>query len=126
MTAFLSRILVADDDEAFRSTVVRMLEAAGFEVLAASGFGTSLQVLDTSGPVDLLLADLRFAPGTPHGFSMARVIQRRYPQMKIVFMTGGDAQGFALNQPDDVILQKPFQSRELVETLKGVLHRDAS
>jgi DNA-binding NtrC family response regulator len=116
-----ARILVVDDDEAFRRTLLQILKFAGFEGLEADSMTEVLAALDRAEPVDLVLADLRLAPGTPHGFSIARVVQMRYPHVKIVFMTGGDAQGFALGTPDDVVLQKPFKARDLVDTIRATL-----
>jgi CheY-like chemotaxis protein len=122
MQAATPRILVLDDDEAFRQTVVKLLEAAGFEVLEAINMGDVLTKLEQAAPpVDLLLADLRLAPGTPHGFSIARVVQMRHRSVKIVFMTGGDPQGFALAGPGDIVLHKPFRAHTLVETIKAAL-----
>ena len=120
-----ARLLVVDDDDAFRHTVSRILTDAGFEVLEANSFAAALTALDTSAPVDLLLTDLRLAPGTPHGFSMARVIQSRLPSIKLLFMTGGNADDFALSRPDDVVLKKPFRSKELVASVLAALGRDA-
>ena len=121
MEAAPHRILVLDDDEAFRHTVVKLLEAAGFEVLEAVTMGEVLTTLERDAPIDLLLADLRLAPGTPHGFSIARVVQMRHRSVKIVFMTGGDPEGFALAGPGDIVLHKPFRAHTLVETIKAAL-----
>jgi len=116
-----ARVLVVDDDGPFRRTLGQILKLAGFAVLEADNMSAVLAALGGAEPVHLVLADLRLAPGTPHGFSIARVVQMRHPHVKIVFMTGGDAQGFALSAPGDVVLQKPFQARQLIETVTAVL-----
>lgn len=124
MQAFNARLLVVDDDEQFRKVLAQALTSAGFEVLQAGNLAKALAVLDSSGAADLLIADLHLSPGTPHGFSTGRVIKMRCPQIKIVFMTGGDAQGFALREPGDVVLQKPFRTHELIDAVKAALRRE--
>jgi CheY-like chemotaxis protein len=117
------RVLVVDDDQSFRRLVVRMLEAAGCEVVQAADMSGVFAVLAEPARLDLLVTDLHLAPGTPHGYSIARVVQTRQPEIKVVFMTGGDPQAFALCKPEDMVLRKPFRAPDLIEAVKQVLAR---
>jgi CheY-like chemotaxis protein len=116
-----ARILVVDDDEPFRRMVGRFLLEAGFDVVQAGDFTAALAIVEGGDPLDLVLTDLRLTPGTPHGFSVARTCQLRRPEIKVVFMTGGDPHGFALFKPEDIVLQKPFKAVRLVELVRTML-----
>lgn len=124
MPASTARILVLDDNEPFRRTVAHMLATAGFAVAEAGSMSEVLAALDGAEPVDLLLADLRLAPGSPHGFSIGRMVQMQQPQIKLIFMTGGDPLGFALADPTDIVLHKPFRARQLIATIEAALGWD--
>lgn len=115
-----ARILVVDDNAAFRRLTSRRLQAAGYEVAEASDAGSAEQLFATGAP-DLLLIDLRLAPGTPHGYSIARSAQVRRPDLKVVFMTGGDPHGFSLHKSTDILLRKPFSAEELLRIVAETL-----
>ena len=79
-----ARILVADDHEEVRNTIVRLLKRR-FEVLAALGDGpTSLEAAARLKP-DLCVLDISM----PHmsGIEVARRIKQDDPQIRIVFLT---------------------------------------
>jgi CheY-like chemotaxis protein len=54
----VTRVLVADDDEALRSTVTEILRSAGFLVTEAADGDEALAAL-SSGPVDVVVLDVR-------------------------------------------------------------------
>jgi DNA-binding response OmpR family regulator len=108
------RILLIDDDEAFRRTIARILCEAGFAVREAADFAAAMIALDGADEVDLLLTDIVMPPGKPHGFSIAAVARRRRRDLKILYMTGtDDPEQFALFDPEATVLHKPFTAAEL-------------
>ena len=115
-------ILVVEDDESYRRIIVHMLERAGFRVTGAADFAAAMAVLDSAEEIDLLLSDIGMPPGTPHGFSIGSVAQRRRQTLKLLYMTGAyDPTEFALFSEDTALLRKPFTTDELLKAVETAL-----
>ncbi len=78
------RILVVDDDEAVRSTVQAILEETGFDVDSVTTVADALDSL-WGGTFSLALVDLRLPGG---GMNLLAEIQKKYPQIATIVMTG--------------------------------------
>jgi two-component system, cell cycle sensor histidine kinase and response regulator CckA len=110
------RLLVVDDDEPVRRTLLRILEGAGCSVQLV---GSSAEALDwlRSKPVDLLLTDVVL--GKSDGLQLAREARQLLPELKVLFMTGY-ARG-KLNELSLPHLSKPFAASELLTRLRQTL-----
>jgi len=71
----MSRILVVDDEEAYRRLMAKHLERKGFEVESAGDGQTALAVLEGSEPFDVLVTDLMM-PGMS-GLELLEEVKRR-------------------------------------------------
>jgi len=118
-------ILVVDDEPAFRRLVVRMLERGGYRVTAVEDYVTALKHVETDRTIDLLLVDVGMPAGTPQGISIAKMSQMRQAMLKIVYMTGGDAEQVAQFTDGVPVLQKPFAAEQLSKTVESVLRGEA-
>jgi len=115
-------ILVVEDNEPYRRLITRMLEHAAFRVTSAADFAAAMAALDGTDEIDLLLSDIGMPPGTPHGFSIGSVAQRRRQKLKLLYMTGAyDPREFALFSEDATVLRKPFSAAELVAAIEKAL-----
>ena len=74
------RILVVEDDDATRYAMARELAAVGYDVAQACDYRDALPILESQGPVDLLLVDL-IMPGV-NGFALARMARLRRLDLK--------------------------------------------
>jgi len=81
----VTAILVVDDDEVFRSRVLRALASRGFTALGAADHGSALEVARSGAP-DRALVDLRL-PGRS-GLEVVRDLRALRPKMSIVVLTG--------------------------------------
>lgn len=116
------RILVVEDDPAFRRLVVRMLETAGFAVIPAEDFASAITVIESPTPIDLLLADVAMPAGTPHGLSIGRMAELRRSNLKVIYMSGNlDVSELARYNTGDRLLQKPFTQRQLTDAIAELL-----
>ena len=78
-------ILVVDDDESVRSSLVMLLEYSGYRVSTAiHGFDALLQ-LKRSVPA-IVLSDLNMPEMS--GFEFLSVVRRRFPQISVIAMSG--------------------------------------
>ncbi|TAJ23400.1 MAG: response regulator, partial [Reyranella sp.] len=86
------RILVVEDDAQVRAGIVTLLQSLGYVALEAADAEQGLAVLAAAGenggpPVDLVLTDV-IMPGTMTGRGLAEETARRFPEVRLVFMTG--------------------------------------
>jgi DNA-binding response OmpR family regulator len=119
------RVLIADDDDAFRGCVFRHLQKSGdFECLTADSGGDALLQCARRGP-DALLLDLRLRD--INGFDVLRAVRsdRRTRRMPVVLVSGAGradllesagrcAGAFAF-------LRKPVDMDEIAATLRAAV-----
>jgi two-component system, OmpR family, response regulator MprA len=114
------RILLADDDRAVRDSLKKVLEEAGYEVVAAVD-GEDAERKFTSAPVDLLLLDLDM-PGQ-NGWNVFGVINSQNPLLPVVIISGFKNQVDSELIPGvSAFLEKPIDVVTLLETVDSLLN----
>ena len=117
-------ILVIDDEEPVRTVLRQMLEKEGYEVEEAPDGAVGLSLLQDH-PIDLVITDL-FMP-EKEGIETMREVQKSFPQVKIIAMSGGGRMGkldflpMAESFGAQRTLAKPFERKELLEAVSAVL-----
>jgi PAS domain S-box-containing protein len=116
-------ILVAEDNELLRASLVHQLTLLDYRVLEAADAAAALTLLKTH-PVQLVFTDV-VMPGVMDGIGLAREIVAGWPETKIV-LTSGFADrifdGDGLNLPSSVrFLHKPFRRDELAHMIRDTL-----
>ena len=116
-------ILVVEDNEKLRQTVVRQLVSLNYDVVSAADADDALTLLQNRR-VDVLLTDV-VMPGSSDGFALAREVTARWPATRIVFTSGfaetklnGNA---ASPTPPVRILTKPYRRDELARMIRDTL-----
>ena len=114
----MARVLVIDDDEILRGTLVQTLASAGHVAVSASD-GFEGATLFRKDPTDLILIDLNMPYG---GLQTIRVLRAEFPKLAIIAMSGNQSQlsmtgAIGANR----ILPKPFTFPQLDETMIAVL-----
>jgi two-component system, cell cycle sensor histidine kinase and response regulator CckA len=118
-------VLVVEDDEMVRNTLITGLTSDGATVLAAEHPDRALRILsEHPGAIDVLVTDV-VMPGMS-GRELADRMRIARPSMEIVFMSGYNAdevlrQGVLEDQVE--FLQKPFTPDNLTMRLLRVLGR---
>ncbi len=123
----LRKILIADDDRSFRTSLQRLLTRLGHEVDVADSAEKAV-TLCTSENYDLLLIDLGFAPGNMDGLQASRTIRSIKPNLPIVMVTAGSI----LNRYENIIneaqtigarsvLLKPVDLNSLCHVMAGIV-----
>src|SRR5581483_10217773 len=87
------KILVVDDDEAVRETLVMVLRSEGYDVgTAMHGFDALLQIKRTLPSI--LISDLNMPQMS--GFELLSVVRRRLPKISVIAMSGAYHSGDAV------------------------------
>jgi DNA-binding NarL/FixJ family response regulator len=82
------RVVLAEDSALFREGIVRILEAAGCEVVAAVGDRDALLEAASADRPDVVVTDIRMPPtGTTEGLEAAAAIRREHPGMAILVLS---------------------------------------
>jgi FixJ family two-component response regulator len=118
-------IHVVDDDEPYRTALLRLLSAAGFEARGYASTGEFLLHPPPDRPGCLLL-DLRL-PG-PSGLELQDVLQHHKITLPVVFLTAYAevAESVRAMKAGAVdFLTKPVERDELVKAIRRALARDA-
>jgi CheY-like chemotaxis protein len=106
--------MVVEDDSGVRRFACRVLEAAGFRILAAPD-GPTAVATSTDGPVDLLLTDMVMP--TMSGREVANRLTAAQPGLRVLFMSGHTDKGIVhsgiLDSGID-FLAKPFTAEALL------------
>jgi len=111
------RILFVEDDELVREAVMRGLEEAGFEVLAAANGERALAMMEAGLDVDVVFSDI-VMPGKLSGIDLAGILRERRPGLPVVLATGYTDQRATV--PGVQVLAKPYEIGQLVELLSSL------
>ena len=111
-------IAVVDDNPAILKLAAKVLRIQGYRVLEAGCGAEAMDVAERHDkPVDLLLTDIDL-PGMD-GVSLSREVRERWPEAKVVFMSGSATPDSVGSEP---FLSKPFALRELVALIDDSLN----
>ncbi len=116
-------ILVAEDDEGVRATVIEILGDLGYRILKASDAASALAIIESGVHIDLLFTDV-VMPGTLRSPELARKARQHLPHIAVLFTSGytenAIVHGGRLDAGVDLI-GKPYTQEALARKLRYVL-----
>jgi signal transduction histidine kinase/ActR/RegA family two-component response regulator len=119
-----ARILVVEDDNFVRDSIVLSLEAFGHAVTQAASGEAALRELQHTRP-DLIITDY-LMPGITGAELMLRA-REVFPGIPMIIATGyADMKAIDQVLGDDILLRKPFQLAELARSVERALGRDSA
>ena len=116
-------ILVAEDDDGVRATVVELLADLGYRVLTARDAASALSVIESGVPIDLLFTDV-VMPGKLRSPELARMARERIPGIAVLFTSGYTENSIVHDGRLDsgvALLSKPYTREALARKLRQVL-----
>ncbi|WP_372396477.1 response regulator [Azospirillum sp. HJ39] len=117
-------VLVVEDDEEVRQTVVALLADLDYRVLQARDAQSALAILESGVPIDLLFTDV-VMPGPLRSPELARKAQERLPNLAVLF-TSGYTQNAIVHggrlDPGVELLSKPYTREVLARKIRQVLN----
>ena len=122
------RILLVDDEEVIIKTVGTRLEMEGYEVLVAVDGDEALEKANAERP-DLIILDLMLPK--KNGHQVCALLKRESSARKIpvVICTARASQKDEQASYEcgaDAYIRKPFQTRELLDTIRRLIARPAA
>ena len=116
-------ILVVEDDEEVRNTVVEMLTDLGYRVLRAVDAQSGLSVVESGIPIDVLFTDV-VMPGPMKSTELARQAKERLPNVAVLFTSGYTENSIVHGgrlDPGVELLSKPYTREALARKIRHVL-----
>lgn len=120
----MARILLIDDDDAFRGTLWQVLEREGYQVEEARDGLEGLQHY-RAAPTDLIITDILMPE--QEGLETIRRLREEHPEAKIIAISGGGWKGtldflpLAKRFGAQHTLWKPFPRERLLDAVHALL-----
>ena len=115
----MQRILVVEDNDAFRETVRDLLRDAGYKVRGARNVHKATKRL-TKHAFDLVLTDFDLSDAT--GLDVLEVAGSRNPTIKLIVMSASaEFSDQAIQSGAARFLEKPFGAQVLLDTIAELL-----
>lgn len=124
-TGGTERIVVCEDEAPVLETMVKILGAAGYEVLPANGLPMALEHLRERGPCDLLVTDLVMPSGS--GYALAQQARTLDPGLPVLFVSGYDPTTEIAESAysQHFVVPKPFTAATLLNRVRALLDQRA-
>ena len=119
-----ARILVVDDEEQVRGSMVRLLERLGYDAVGVEDGESALRRV-RAHPTDLVITDMQM-PGKS-GLELLLELRALDPRLPVIAMSGGDSSkqldllGSAGLLGAVAVVPKPYTVDELVMAVRGAL-----
>ena len=123
VTGGTETILVAEDDDEVRATVVEMLGDLGYSVLKARDAASALTVIESGVSIDLLFTDV-VMPGPLRSPDLARKARERLPDLVVLFTSGYTENSIVHDGRLDAgveLLSKPYSRETLARKIRATL-----
>ena len=119
-----AKILIVDDEEPIRRSLVRLLDRVGFECATAADAAEARQML-TAEPFDLMLCDVTM-PGES-GLSLLAHAHDAHPELAVIMVTAIDSPSTqpAVQDAAYSYIIKPFDTNMILINIVGALNRRA-
>jgi CheY-like chemotaxis protein len=116
-------ILVVDDDDMVRKSVIAQMKSLGYSTIEASNPDIALEVIERDEPIDLLFSDI-VMPGSIDGIELARRTRQRRPTLRILLTSGyPDLKTSRAEEAHTQweVLKKPYRRSDLQAALREIL-----
>ena len=115
-------ILLVDDEALVRMVGADILTDADFRGIDAVNADEALAMLEARSDVRVLVTDVEM-PGALDGFTLARLVDKTWPQIGIVVVSGRAQPAEGDLPPKALFLGKPYTPDALVKAVRSILPR---
>lgn len=115
-----SVVLVVEDELMLRMRAVDIVEDAGFLPVEAVNADEAIRILEARDDISVLFTDIQM-PGSMDGLKLAHVVHARWPQIRIILVSGQIAVTEADKPESSKFFPKPLEIEQMVGELQGMV-----
>lgn len=112
-------ILLVEDDPLILEATAALLADGGCSVRRAASADEALAALGDSPPPAVLVTDISLAKGDRSGLALARTVAERWPEVKLLIVSGAHRPPREDYPEGALFFTKPFADGALLRMVKG-------
>jgi CheY-like chemotaxis protein len=113
-------VLVVEDDMMLRMRSVDIVEDAGYIPVEAVDADEAFVILQSRSDIALLFTDIQM-PGSMDGLQLAHAVYQRWPQLKIILVSGKLKLSSAEIPRDSRFFGKPLVSGQIITEMQDMI-----
>ena len=117
-------VLVVEDEMVLRMRAVDIVEDAGFVPIEATSADEAIEILESRDDISLLFTDIQM-PGSMDGLKLAHATHTRWPDIKIILVSGQIAVTDADKPDDSKFFPKPVEIEQMIAELQAMIGNGA-
>jgi two-component sensor histidine kinase/CheY-like chemotaxis protein len=114
------KVLVVEDEMVLRMRAADIVEDAGFTPVEAVNADEALAILESRSDIAVLFTDIQM-PGSMDGLKLAHAVHHRWPDIKIVLVSGQVKPSDAERPADSRFFGKPLGVEQMIAELKTMV-----
>ena len=113
-------VLIVEDDMILRMRSVDIVEDAGYTPVEAVDADQAFGILRSRSDIALLFTDIQM-PGSMDGLQLAHAVYERWPQLKIILVSGQLKLSSAEIPRDSRFFGKPLVSGQIITEMQDMI-----
>src|SRR3954447_24626585 len=113
-------VLVVEDELLVRLSAIDMIQAAGFEAIAAPDANEAIRLLESRNDIRAVFTDVQM-PGSMDGLHLALVVRNRWPPIGLIVTSGRTDIVESELPTGGRFLRKPYGPAQIQATLRQVI-----
>lgn len=113
-------MLIVEDEDLICEDAVRIIQAAGFDVIACANGDDALTILEARNDIAVVFTDIQM-PGSMDGLKLAAAVRDRWPPIKIIATSGNIKVGIDDLPSGGQFLAKPYTAAEITGAIRATM-----
>ena len=114
------KVLVVEDEMVLRMRAADIVEDAGFTPVEAVNADEAIAILESRSDIAVLFTDIQM-PGSMDGLKLAHAVHARWPDIKIVLVSGQVKPTDAERPADSRFFGKPLGVEQMIAELQSMV-----
>ena len=116
----MPNVLIVEDEMVLRMRAVDIVEDAGFRPVEAVNADQAIAILESRSDISLLFTDIQM-PGSMDGLKLAHAVHDRWPDIKIILVSGQVNPSDAERPADSRFFGKPLSVERMIAELQAMV-----
>jgi len=115
-------VLVVEDEMLLRMRAVDMVEDAGFTSVEAVDADEAVAILESRSDIALMFSDIQM-PGTMDGLTLAHIVHKRWPPIRIILVSGQLKLETLDMPPGSRFFEKPLEAKVMMAQMRNMIRQ---